>query len=96
VHESAAIAHAAEDGGHEEAHEGTQRPYQRHVLMIDADLEQRRRHEGGLRRVRELDSHHGRRHSDQLSASFPPEIVEREINEFDLFVKRKRYAIFRS
>lgn len=76
MYESTAIAHAAEDRRHEETHEGTQRPYQRHVLVIDADFQQRRRHEGGFRRVRELDSHHGRRHSDQLSASFSSEIVE--------------------
>jgi len=39
--ELTAIAHAAENGGHEEAHEGTQRPHQCHVLVIDADFQQR-------------------------------------------------------
>ena len=37
-----------------------------------AYLEERRRYEGGLGGVRELDAHHSRRNFDKLSASLPP------------------------
>lgn len=60
VFELTAIAHATENGCHEEAHEGTKCPYQRHVLVIDADFQKCWRNEGGLCRVREFDSHYGR------------------------------------
>lgn len=42
--------------------------------MIDANLQQCRGDEGGLRGVRELDPHHGRRHPDQLGAGLLPKI----------------------
>lgn len=51
VLEFTTVAYTAEDRRHEKTYERTQRPHQRHTLVIDTDLQQRRRNEGGFRRV---------------------------------------------